>query len=102
MGAHLGIVEKRGANLCAPVPKPLGFTGYLNEMSEEMLSQRMREYKEIVSKYPRGGRGVEELCTESRVKTKQFWFFCFPLFAASGLGGSGDRFFAFQDWKPPI
>lgn len=62
--AHLGIVEKRGANLCAPVPKPLGHTGYLNDMSEEMLSQRMREYKEIVSKYPRGGRGVEELCTD--------------------------------------
>merc|ERR1711988_1358872 len=62
--AHLGIVEKRGDNLCAPVPRPLGHTGYLNDMSEEMLSQRMREYKEIVSKYPRGGRGVEELCTD--------------------------------------
>jgi len=62
--SHLGIVEKRGANLCAPIPKPLGFTGYLNDLSEEMLVQRMKEYKEIVSKCPRGGRGVEELCTD--------------------------------------
>merc|ERR1719262_1464672 len=69
--AHLGIVEKRGANLCAPVPKPLGHTGYLNSMSEEMLSQRMKEYKELVSKYPRGGRGVDELCTDVGLEDPQ-------------------------------
>merc|ERR1719335_1667836 len=32
---HLGIVEKRGGNLCAPIPKPLGFSGYLNDMTKE-------------------------------------------------------------------
>jgi len=68
---HLGIVEKRGGNLCAPIPKPLGFSGYLNDMSKEMLAQRMHEYKELVSKYPRGGRGVQELCVEVGLEDPQ-------------------------------
>jgi len=68
---HLGIVEKRGGNLCAPIPKPVGFSGYLNDMTQEMLAQRMHEYKELVSKYPRGGRGVEELCVEVGLEDPQ-------------------------------
>jgi len=68
---HLGIVEKRGGNLCAPIPKPLGFSGYLNDMTKELLAQRMHEYKELVSKYPRGGRGVEELCVEVGLEDPQ-------------------------------
>merc|ERR1719440_1351765 len=68
---HLGIVEKRGGNLCAPIPKPLGFSGYLNDMTKDMLAQRMHEYKELVSKYPRGGRGVEELCVEVGLEDPQ-------------------------------
>ena len=58
------IVEKRGGNLCAPIPKPFGFSGYLNDLSEEMLAQRMREYKDLVSKHPCAGRGVEEHCVD--------------------------------------
>eukprot|EP00931_Biecheleriopsis_adriatica_P024273 TRINITY_DN1516_c1_g2_i1.p1 TRINITY_DN1516_c1_g2~~TRINITY_DN1516_c1_g2_i1.p1 ORF type:complete len:757 (+),score=215.33 TRINITY_DN1516_c1_g2_i1:254-2272(+) len=68
---HLGIVEKRGGNLCAPIPKPLGFSGYLNDMTQDLLAQRMHEYKEIVSKYPRGGRGVEELCVDVGLEDPQ-------------------------------
>jgi len=68
---HLGIVEKRGGNLCAPIPKPLGFSGYLNDMTQELLAQRMHEYKELVSKYPRGGRGVEELCVDVGLEDPQ-------------------------------
>jgi len=68
---HLGIVEKRGGNLCAPIPKPLGFSGYLNDMTQEVLAQRMHEYKELVSKYPRGGRGIEELCVEVGLEDPQ-------------------------------
>jgi len=68
---HLGIVEKRGGNLCAPIPKPLGFSGYLNDMTQELLAQRMHEYKEIASKYPRGGRGVEELCVDVGLEDPQ-------------------------------
>jgi len=68
---HLGIVEKRGGNLCAPIPKPLGFSGYLNDMTKELLAQRMQEYKELVSKYPRAGRGVEELCVDVGLEDPQ-------------------------------
>jgi len=68
---HLGIVEKRGGNLCAPIPKPLGFSGYLNDMTKELLAQRMHEYKDLVSKYPRGGRGVEELCVDVGLEDPQ-------------------------------
>merc|ERR1719199_2319030 len=69
--AHLGIVEKRGGNLCAPVPKPVGRTGYLNDMTKELFAQRMHEYKELVSKYPRGGRGVDDLCVEVGLEDPQ-------------------------------
>ena len=68
---QLAIVEKRGGNLCAPIPKPLGFSGYLNDLSEEQLIQRMHEYKDLVSKYPRGGRGVEEHCIDVGLEDPQ-------------------------------
>ena len=68
---QLAIVEKRGGNLCAPIPKPLGFSGYLNDLSEEQLMQRMHEYKDLVSKYPRNGRGVEEHCVDVGLEDPQ-------------------------------
>merc|ERR1712230_352190 len=58
--AHLGIVEKRGGNLCAPVPKPVGRTGYLNDTT-----------KELFAKYPRGGRGVDMHCVEVGLEDPQ-------------------------------
>merc|ERR1712070_1272704 len=69
--AHLGIVEKRGGNLCAPVPKPIGRTGYFNDTTKELFAQRMHEYKELVSKYPRGGRGVDMHCVEVGLEDPQ-------------------------------
>ena len=68
---QLAIVEKRGGNLCAPIPRPLGFSGYLNDLSEEMLARRMHEYKDLVSKYPRAGRGVEEHCVDVGLEDPQ-------------------------------
>jgi 3-dehydroquinate synthase len=68
---QVSIVEKRGGNLCAPIPKPLGFSGYLNDLSEEMLEQRLREYKAICAKYPREGRGVEEHCVDVGLEDPQ-------------------------------
>merc|ERR1719171_1065553 len=53
--SQVAMIEKRGGNLCAPVPKPLGESGYINEMSEDMLTQRLKEYKEVCAAYPRGG-----------------------------------------------
>ncbi|CAK9031026.1 unnamed protein product [Durusdinium trenchii] len=58
--AQIGIVEKRGGNLCAPIPRALGESGYLNSLPERLLHQRMHEYQELCSKYPREGRGVQE------------------------------------------
>ncbi|CAE8713443.1 unnamed protein product [Polarella glacialis] len=62
--SQVAMIEKRGGNLCAPIPRPLGESGYLNDLSEEMLLQRLQEYKSICLSYPRQGRGVEEHCTE--------------------------------------
>ncbi|CAE8587315.1 unnamed protein product [Polarella glacialis] len=62
--SQVAMIEKRGGNLAAPIPRPLGESGYLNDLSEEMLLQRLQEYKSICLSYPRQGRGVEEHCTE--------------------------------------
>lgn len=58
--AQVNIVQKRGGNLCAPIPRDLGGSGYLNSLSEPLLHQRIFEYQELCSQYPRQGRGVEE------------------------------------------
>ena len=58
--AQVNIVQKRGGNLCAPIPRGLGGSGYLNSLSEPLLHQRIFEYQELCSQYPRQGRGVEE------------------------------------------
>jgi hypothetical protein len=68
---QVAIVEKRGGNLCAPIPKPLGFSGYLNDLPQDMLSQRMNEYRALVAKYPREGRGVEEHCIDVGLEDPQ-------------------------------
>ena len=47
-GSQVKMVEKRGGNLCAPIPKGgLGQCGYLNELSKEAMIQRLEEYKEV-------------------------------------------------------
>merc|ERR1712151_611358 len=62
--SQVAMIEKRGGNLCAPIPKPLGESGYLNELSEEDLHRTLQEYKAICETYPRKGRGVEEHCVD--------------------------------------
>merc|ERR1711871_471428 len=62
--AQQKIVDKRGGNLCAPVPKQLGKCGYINDMSKERLTRTLAEYKEICSAYPRAGMGVEVHCRD--------------------------------------
>jgi len=69
--AQEAIVEKRGGNLCAPVPKPLGKTGYINELTREQMDQRLDEYKAIASKYPRNGLGVDAHCTDVGLEDPQ-------------------------------
>lgn len=55
--------QKRGGNLCAPVPKDeIGLCGYINDHKNEDVTPTMNEYKALVSKLPRGGLGVEVHC----------------------------------------
>merc|ERR1712070_484469 len=69
--SHLAMIEKRGGNLCAPVPKPLGKCGYINDLTREGLDQTMDEYKVIASKYPRNGMGVDPHCTDVGLEDPQ-------------------------------
>merc|ERR1712166_739866 len=73
--AQLAMIEKRGGNLCAPVPKPLGKCGYINQdvqvESKEQLALRLAEYKEICAKYPRGGMGIDAHCTDVGLEDPQ-------------------------------
>jgi len=69
--SQVAMIEKRGGNLCAPIPKPLGQSGYLNNLSEAMLDQRLREYKELCFGFPREGRGVEEHCVDVGLEDPQ-------------------------------
>jgi len=56
--------QKRGGNLCAPVPRELGKCGYINELSREKIDQTLDEYKAICLTYPRGGQGIDMHCRE--------------------------------------
>merc|ERR1711953_1572222 len=69
--AHLAMVEKRGVNLCAPVPKPLGRCGYINDISKEQLELRLKEYKALCTTYPRNGLGVDPHCTDVGLEDPQ-------------------------------
>jgi len=63
--AQVKMTEKRGGNLAAPLPKTeLGRCGYLNEMSRDRLFELIEKYHETCKAYPRGGLGVEALCTD--------------------------------------
>jgi len=69
--AHLAMVEKRGGNLCAPVPKPLGRTGYINDLTKEQITDGLVAYKAICATYPRSGMGVEAHCVEVGLEDPQ-------------------------------
>jgi 3-dehydroquinate synthase len=56
--------DKRGGNLCAPVPKTLGKCGYINSLPREKLDRTLDEYKAICKTYPRQGYGIDVHCHE--------------------------------------
>merc|ERR1712190_79786 len=62
---------KRGGNLCAPVPKPLGKCGYINDITREQLDKALVDYKQLCAAYPRKGLGVEPHCTEVGLEDPQ-------------------------------
>merc|ERR1711937_475931 len=69
--SQVAMIEKRGGNLCAPVPMPLGESGYINELSEDMLKQRLQEYKKLCMDYPRQGAGVAMHCVDVGLEDPQ-------------------------------
>ncbi len=63
--AQIKIVEKRGRNLVAPLPKgEIGECGYLNVMGQEELYAAVEEYRSVCEDYPRKGWGVDPLCSD--------------------------------------
>jgi 3-dehydroquinate synthase len=63
--AQQKMVEKRGGNLVAPLPKAtVGQCGYLNELTQDELIMAISEYQAICLTYPRGGKGVDPLCSD--------------------------------------
>lgn len=59
------IVQKRGMNLAAPLPKgSIGQCGYLNTLDQADLYAAIAEYQTICATYPRQGRGIEPLCSD--------------------------------------
>lgn len=63
--SHAKIIQKRGGNLVAPLPRgAIGECGYLNVLSVEDLHAAIAEYKAICADYPRAGVGVEPLCSD--------------------------------------
>ncbi|MEM1310724.1 MAG: sedoheptulose 7-phosphate cyclase [Cyanobacteria bacterium P01_H01_bin.153] len=59
------MVQKRGNNLVAPLPKDaIGQCGYLNAMTQDDLIMAVSEYQAICAEYPRAGVGIEPLCSD--------------------------------------
>ncbi len=59
------IVQKRGNNLVAPLPKgKIGECGYLNSLTREQLFQAIDEYRVVCASYPRQGVGIEPHCAD--------------------------------------
>ena len=57
------IVQKRGQNLVAPLPKGrIGECGYLNALTRQELFQAIEEYSAVCADYPRGGLGIDAHC----------------------------------------
>jgi 3-dehydroquinate synthase len=57
------MVQKRGGNLAAPLPKgEIGKCGYLNQLTRNELDRAIAEYQEICAEYPRHGLGIEPHC----------------------------------------
>lgn len=63
--AQQKIVQKRGGNLVAPLPKGgIGQCGYLNALTRTELRDAIAQYREICATYPRQGVGIEPLCRD--------------------------------------
>jgi len=74
---QIAIIEKRGGNLCAPLPKgKIGKCGYINHLTQKEIKFTLDEYKKLCFSFPRNGYGVDPHCADvglenpAEVKTK--------------------------------
>ena len=64
-GAQERIIEKRGGNLAAAVPKgKIGECGYINELSRSDLRSAISEYHTFCKTLENHGIGIEPLCSD--------------------------------------
>ena len=63
--SHAKIIEKRGGNLAAPLPRGgIGTCGYLNDLTAADLCAAIPLYKSMCATFPRDGKGVDPLCSD--------------------------------------
>ena len=63
--SHAKIIEKRGGNLVAPLPRGgIGSCGYLNDLTAVDLCAAIPLYKSICATFPRDGKGIDPLCSD--------------------------------------
>ena len=63
--AQKSIIDKRGGNLAAPVPKDrIGQCGYINELSKTQLREGILDYQLACKKFTRDGIGIEPYCKD--------------------------------------
>ena len=63
--SHTKILDKRGGNLVAPLPRgTIGQCGYLNDLSVAELTEAVAAYEAICIAYPREGRGIDAYCVD--------------------------------------
>ena len=63
--AQKSIIDKRGGNLAAPVPKDrIGKCGYINELSKAQLREGILGYQLACKKFTRDGIGIEPYCKD--------------------------------------
>lgn len=59
------ILKTRDGKLRAAVPNPLGSCVFLNDVSQQEMSDALRKHKEIMKEYPREGAGLEAFVDSS-------------------------------------
>ena len=64
--SQLTVIQKRGGNLCAPLPKGLigRDCGYLNEVSKNLLTKTVAIHQKLAKHRQRGGKGIDMYLTD--------------------------------------
>lgn len=85
------IVQKRGGNLAAPLPKgQIGHCGYLNSLTQAELYEAVGAYRTICETYPRQGLGIEALCSDVGLEDPSTVGHSLLETVAAHANGSGD------------